>query len=756
MGREYRYIGKRVQRKDAAGLVTGQVKFFNDINLPGMLVAKVLRSPHAHANIKNIDISGARALEGVRAVLTWKDVPGWKSGLPAHLPVLDSKVRFVGDAVALVAAENERIAGQALKLIEVEYEVLPAVFDVVEAIKPGAPQLWEQFPENTLPRGCPWFGNPALQEIITGDIEKGFGEADVITEGTFVYEGIPNPLPPEPPGIIAHWESEDTVAVWFSTQAPPLDRLLMYHAMGRSINVKAYGTHCGGSYGSKANAHPIFLQAVALAKASGRPVKLAYTKKEHLAAYTVRLGSRIRAKVGMKKDGTVTAISGDWLLNTGYYSQMTQGQVAVGCGEAQVALRCENWDLKPRVICTNRTASGSVRGFGGQELKCALLPIVSLGMEKAGIDPLDFFKKNFVKPGDKFCWRDSHWYTCRSADYRKAMDEGAKAFGWGEKWKGWLKPTSVNGTKRRGVGVGLHGNADTGEDVSEGYVRLDPDGKATIFCPLNEHGTGQRNNICKMVAEVLKIPFEKVFITEPDTSVNAYDFGPAGSRGTYAFGVAYIGAAEDARRQLLEMSAAVLKALPADLDTEDGMVFVKGSPRQRIPWRRGMGNERTLMGYGRFEPDFTMPNFMMTFVEVEVDTENGKVDLVNVVNATDVGQIIDPDGIQNQLNGALGSAGIDSAITEETVLDVKSGRLLNGNMIDYKWRTFAELPPMKNVILETPFPSHRFGAIGVGEIATAPGPSAVLMAVSNAIGVRLYSYPATPEKVLAALGKIAR
>jgi len=753
MSKNYRFLGKPIPRKDATEIVTGRAKFFNDIRMPNMLFGRILRSPYPHANIKSIDTSRAKELQGVEAILTYKEVPQWRSGLPAHLPVLDSKVRFVGDAVALVAAETEEIADKALASIDVEYELLPAVFDVEDAIRPDAPQLWTQFPGNVLPQGCPWFGNPALQEIATGDIEKGFREADVVAEGTYAYEGIPNPLPPEPPGIIADWETEDTLKVWFSTQAPSLDRLIMYHAMGRKFNVKAFGTACGGSYGSKTNSQPIFLQAAALAKAAGKTVKLVYTKKEHLATYTVRLGSRISGKVGMKKDGTVTAISGEWLINTGYYSQMTQGQVAVGCGEAQLAVRCSNWHLKPKVVCTNRTASGSVRGFGGQELKCALLPLLSLAMEQIDIDPLEFFKKNFIKPDDRFCWRDSNWYQCRSVDYTRAMEEGAEAFRWQEKWKGWLKASFINGTKRRGVGVGVHGNADTGEDVSEGYVRLDPDGTVMIYSSLNEPGTGQRSNICKFVAEVLQIPIERLFITPPDTSINAYEFGPAGSRGTYAFGSAYIAAAEDARRKLLELSAPTLNATPEDLETADGFVFVKNKPHERIPWRRGIGVSRTVLGYGRFEPDFTMPNFMMTFVEVEVDTENGKVELVNVVNATDIGQIIDPQGLQNQLNGCLGSAGIDSALIEETVLDQKRGYLLNTNMIDYKWRTFAELPNIQNVVLETPFPSHRFGAIGVGEITTAPGPSAILMAVSNAIGVRLYSYPITPDKVLLALGR---
>ncbi len=195
-----------------------------------------------------------------------------------------------------------------------------------------------------------------------------------------------------------------------------------------------------------------------------------------------------------------------------------------------------------------------------------------------------------------------------------------------------------------------------------------------------------------------------------------------------------------------------LKAPPEELDTLDGVVFVKTNPEKRIRWS-SMGNDRTILGYGRFDPDFTMCNIMMTFVEVEVDTETGKVDLIRVVNATDVGQVIDPPGLEGQLNGCLGSAGIDSAIFEETILYRRTGHIVNANMIDYKWRTFAELPVVENIVLETPFPSHRFHAVGVGEIATSPGPSAVLMAVSNAVGEWLHEYPATPARVLKVLEK---
>ncbi len=737
-------------RKDAVAIVTGGAKFLNDLKMPNMLYGKVLRSPHAHALIKRIDKSKAENLEGVEAILTWEDVPDWRGGTPRCTRILDRKVRYVGDAVALVAATSEELARRALDLIDVEYEVLPAVFEMEEALKPGAPQLYEEFPGNVVTPGVPFFGPKSLKEIVMGDVEKGFEEADVITEGTFSYENIPNPLPPEPPGAIALWEEPNKVTLWVSNQASYMDKITLYHVMGRKVEVRTIGGPCGGSYGSKFMSWQVQAYAALLSRATGKPVKLIFTKEEHLAAFTMRPASRMTARVGMKRDGTVTAISGMWLIDTGYYSMTTQSQVAVGCGEAQIAVRCANWNLKPVIVCTNRNASGIVRGFGGQELKCMLIPLLSLAMEKLEIDPFQFLKKNFVKPGDGYFWRDGIWYTYRGIDFSKAMDQGADRFGWGEKWKGWLKPTSVEGTKRRGVGVGVHGNADIGEDASEAYVRLHPDGTAMLFSCVTEHGTGQRTNFLKMVAEVLQLPLDNVSIAPSDSLTNPYEFGPAGSRGTYAIGSAVIAAAEDARKKLLELLAPKLQADPSDLDTADGMVFVKANPEKKIPWK-AMSVDRTITGYGRFEPDYTLSNCMMTFVEVEVDTETGKVTLQRVVNATDVGQVIDPHGIEGQLNGCLGSAGIDSALFEETILDHSSGHILNANMIDYKWRTFLELPEIDHVVLETPMPTHRFKAVGVGEIATSPGPSAVLMAVSNAIGRWVHHYPVTPERILMAL-----
>lgn len=755
MTTEYRFIGKSTARKDATEIVTGNARYLSDMRLPDMLYGKVLRSPHAHALIKNIDTAKALAVPGVKAVLTWSDIPDWKGGTPRYTRILDKKVRYVGDAVALIAATSEQVALEALALIEVEYEVLPAVFEMEEALKPDAPQLYDEFPGNIVTPGMPFFGPKNLKEVVIGDVEKGFGEADAVAEGTFGYENLPNPMPPESPGAIALWEEPNQLTVWVSNQASYMDKVTLSHVMDRKVSVRTIGGPCGGSYGSKFMSWQVQAYAALLSRAAKKPVKLVFTKEEHLAAFVLRPSCRMHGRVGMKKDGTVTAISGTWLIDTGYYSMTTQSQVAVGCGEVQIMVRCPNWDLKPTIACTNRNASGIVRGFGGQELKCVLIPLLSQAMEKLEIDPFEFLKKNFVKPGDGYFWRDGIWYTYRGVDYGPAMDRGAERFGWKDKWKGWLKPSSIKGTKNRGVGVGVHGNADIGEDASEAYVRLHPDGTAMLFSCVTEHGTGQRSNYAKMVAEVLQIPLKQVSVVPADSLINPYEFGPAGSRGTYAIGSAVIRAAEDARTRLLALLGPMLDEGPEDLETMDGVVFIKGDPDRKIPWK-AMGVDRTIMGFGRFEPDYTLTNCMMTFVEVEVDREDGSVTLVNVVNATDVGQIIDPQGLEGQLNGCLGSAGIDSALFEETILDPRTGHPLNANMIDYKWRTFSELPAIDNVVLETPFPSHRFGAVGVGEIATSPGPSAVLMAVSNALGTWLHEYPVTPDRVLKALADVRK
>lgn len=754
MSQKYNYVGEAVARVDAKEIVTGGAVYLGDRVLPGMVHAKVVRSAHAHAKIVSIDRAAALALPGVLAVLTHEDAPDWRVGTPRLVPILDGKVRYVGDAVALVAALTEAAAEEAARLVKVSYEVLPHSLTMEKALAPGSSPLFEEFPDNEIPGGTPFFGPKSLTGVHYGNVEEGFLEADAVIEGTFGFRNLPNPLPPETPGAIVLWEQPNRATVYLSSQGPHQDKLTLYYSFGRNVEVRVIGGPCGGSYGSKFMSVQLVLQAAALSRATGRPVRLCLTKEEHLAAFTLRMESKIKAKVGMKRDGTVTGVSGEWQVGTGAYSFTTQAQVAVGCGEAQLVVRSSNWDLKTKIVATNRNPSGIVRGFGGQELKCALVPILTLAMEKLDIDPFDFFRRNFIRPGDGFYWRDGVRRAFRGIDYSASFDEGALAFGWKDKWKGWLKPTIAEGTKRIGVGIGVHGNVDVGESVSEAHVRLDPQGTVTIITCAVEHGTGQPSNFCKMAADILQVPVGSVRLSPPDTLTTPFDMGPVGSRGTYGMGSAVINGAEDAKAQLLGRAAKLLDCEPEELDTCDGEVFRRDGFGKRLKWAKAIGVEEGILGVGRFEPDYTQSNCMITFVEVEVDTATGKARLLSVVNSTDAGRIIDPPGLTNQLNGCLGSAGIDAALFEESAIDGRTGRIMNANMIDYKWRTFSDLPEMTHLVRETPMPTHRFGAVGVGEVATAPGPIAVWMAVSNAIGARLPEYPATPERILAVLKEV--
>ncbi len=373
------------------------------------------------------------------------------------------------------------------------------------------------------------------------------------------------------------------------------------------------------------------------------------------------------------------------------------------------------------------------------------------------MDPFEVFKKNFVSAGDKYIWRDYKWWEVHSVDYRPAMEAAAEKFGWKRKWKGWETPTwvSPDGKRVRGVGVGVHGNADIGEDPTEAFVKLHPFGSITIQACIGESGGAQRHAAQKFVAEVMKVPFDGVQVVAADTHGTPYDAGLIGSRGTITMGTACIRAANDARGKLLARASGMLHVPVEALDTEDFMVFIKDKPDVRLPWIAVCGTpEMTITGEGVYQQNFDKPNFAMYFAEVEVNLETGEAKLVYALEGTDVGQIVDATNIKMQAEGSFGAAGADTALFEEMVMDKHTGRFVNGNMIDYKWRTFNEFPPFDALIMESQFDSESFHAIGFGEISGSPAPSAILMAVSNAIGVEVTHYPATPDVILRALGKI--
>lgn len=759
---EYRYVGKNTERREARDIVTGRAIFLDDYNLPRQLYTKMLKSPHPHANIVSIDISEAEKLEGVKAVLCLDNLPeeckSWSLGFPYHKPIFDRRLRYVGDPVATVAAETVEIAEEALKLIKVEYELLQPIYTPLESSQPEAIQLYDHIPGNKVPYGIGLPGFPLgehgveFKHIDKGDPEKAFAECDAVVEGTATYSASHAPLAPETPAVLAKWTGPGNLHIRASSQSPNLLRIQLSSKMP-DVVVRSESFNVGGSYGNKNHITCMIMHASALALVTNRPVKFVYTKSEQLLAYETRLGSNMTLKVGIK-DGLVHAMQGRWLIDTGSCNDIGQAQMGVGLGEMQlVCSKCKNWDFSADIYYTNKEPAGVVRGFGGQELKAAMMPIIAQCTAKLNLDPVEFYKNNFVREGDPYTWRDGTNWVCKYADYRPAMTQAAEKFNWAEKFKGWYKPTSVNGSKVTGVGVSLHGNCDVGEDCSEAYVRLEPYGYAVVHCTVAEAGQGQRNQAIKIAAEILNMPFEKVRITDPDNLVNPHEFGLVGSRGTIAVSTAVGEAAMKAKEKLLQKGADFFHCPIEAVDTEDGFIYLKENPEVRAPWFPVIEFGHTITGEGKYQEQFAIPNFCMLFTEVEVDTETGETKLINVTGGTDVGQMLDPATLELQFQGCIGSAALDTGLIDGHVLDTHHGRIVTSNMIDYKWRLFNEFPEFHSVILESQYDISPFKAIGFGEISGAPGPSAIAMAISNAIGQDFIEYPATPAAILKALGK---
>ncbi len=754
--KQYRHIGEDRQRFDASDIVTGKAMFLNDFKMDDLLYAKALRSPHAHARIVKIDISKAEAFPGVHRVLYYGNIPeackGWGLSTPPAVPILRDKAAYVGDAVALVAAETEQIAEEACDLIEIEYEVLPAVFSTVEAVKPDAPRVHDAFESNILPN-VPFMTEHMMDHLVRGDVEKAFAECDHVVEGEGEYNSLGSPMAMEAPGVIMKLE-QGRLKAWATTQVAML--------YGPSTGVRMQGFpvdttafNIGGGFGNKASMQTTTMYTALLAMSTHRPVKMNLTKTEQLLVHDERIGMYMKGKVGIK-DGLIHAVKGICYLDCGAYNDCGQWQMGVGLGETQVALgKCQNWDIEGKLVMTNHVQTGAVRGFGGQEIKAVLMPLVMRAVTDMGVDPVEFCARNFAQQGDGWYWRsDYKWYNCREQDYAPVMYKAAEAFGWKDKYKGWLKPTRVEGNKAVGVGVSVHGNADVGEDTAEAYVRFEASGLVYLHAGIAETGAGQRSNIRKYVAEVFDIPVEKVILAPLNSEANPFDAGPIGSRCTITLGTAVTRAAEDCRRQILDAAAKAFFCSPEDLFFKEGFVFYKSRPTQphHIFEFSHFGSSYT--GTGRWTSDYSKSNFNIYFSEVEVDLDTGATKLLKVLVGTDVGQVIDPLTLEMQIHGGFGAAAADSGLFEGNVLDTTTGHIMTGNMIDYKWRTFDDFPDIEAIVEETQPEISRFKATGFGEISGAPGPASMMMAISNAIGVDYCEYPASREGILKALGKL--
>jgi xanthine dehydrogenase molybdenum-binding subunit len=737
MEQPFAVVGRAVPRLGLAEKVRGQARYTADLKRPGMLYGRVLRSPHAHARIVHIDTAEAERLPGVHAVLTHRDVPQVR--IDADLLPLDPELRFVGDEVAAVAADSEAIAEDALRLIRVEYEVLPAVFDAEEALQPDAPRV---HPQGNL------VGGKALV-LERGSVAQGLAEAARVFEDTF-HTQMHAPVGMETRAALAEWHG-DQLTVWKTSRAVhAADRQTLARVLGLPLEqVRVICPNMGGGFGNKDEGRLAVLVAL-LARKAGRPVRLEYSRAEEFVAGRNRQEAHMRLKIGVRADGTPTAIELRAVMNAGAY--VASGlNVTRRVGQGALYLyTCPNARFEGLTVYTNRPAGGSFRGLGAPLGHFALEVLIDQIAAALGIDPLDYRLRHHVtaagQPGRRLTPPDEilpdepveGGVPFSSNGLRECLLAGAERIGWRQR----RQPNgSATGPVRRGLGMamGIY-KGGIGRD-GEAEVRITPAGHVVLAVGGVDVGQGSATVLAQIAAETLGVPMARIEVVMADTARTPPSHITAGSSTTMTTGLAVKLAAEDARRQLL----ARVDGIPALFDLE----AVSAGRRDDI-----VGRARVTSG----SRDYLTNAFAAHFCEVEVDMRSGRIRVLRYVAAHDSGRIIHPQLAENQVSGGvLQFLGI--ALREELYLDRRSGVTLNASFLEHKSTSPVDFPPIEVLFPAGPDPVGPYGAKALGEPPVVPVFAAVANAVANATGVWLREVPFTPPRVLQALhqqGKGAR
>ncbi len=757
-------IGADTPRDDVTAHVQGKSRYIDDIKIPDMAVGKILRSRHAHAVILSIDTSKAEKLPGVFAVATGKDVPEGYFGvdLKDQLVFARDKVRYTGDAVAAVAAVDEETADRALSLINVQYRVLPAVFDAEKSAAPDAPVIHEKLKEYELGFDTDRYGNVCtVAEVSVGDTEKGFAEADEIVEE--VYTTVhQHQCSLETHGAIAEFDSHGRVHVWSSTQKPFAMRRYMAQSLKMSmndINVKA--SSVGGGFGGKLelNVEPY---AVVLARKAGRAVKIVYSREEEFSSTGGRHASKYYIKSGVKRDGTVTARTIRFYYDTGAYSGNGPTTTTLVCNVACGLYRVPNLKIDGFCVYTNKPNFGSFRGPSAPQTTFALESHMDSLAAAIGMDPLDFRLKNLLAEGE----RTGLGQVLADVDYHAVVRAAAEKAGWKE-LKKQAKALSTD-TIKYGVGMGCVFWLSGGWATS-GLVKVNEDGTIQFVTGATEMGTGYLYTaVPQFVAEVFGIDAEEVRVVVGDTDTAGYDHGIGGSRGTFAVGMAAKMAAENARDRLFRAAAERhFKVRPDCLEIGRGRIWVKGNRNQSITVKELAYEEHMLYGgpvigsssylpqmddidYSRIKglsfPAFKGNTIGCHIVMAALDTETGNLSLKKYLVSQDVGKAINPQAIEGQIEGGV-ALGYGFAAMEEMKFD-ESGFMRNTDFVDYKLPTTLDLPEIESVICEIPSHYGPHGAKGLGEATMAPVAAAVGNALYDACGMRIHQTPMTAELLL--------
>lgn len=769
----FRYVGKSVRKIDGIGLATGKAEFTDDISIPGMLIAKILYSPYAHAEIVSIETKEALKLKGVYAVLTYKDVPriphttagqGYPEPSPYDTFILDKKVRFVGDRVAAVAAETEEIAEKALKLIKVKYKVLHPVLDMKEATREGAPIIHNEKEARTvLPINYKPHKNIVSEvEAIAGNPEEGFKQADYIIENEY-HAHYASHCCNEPHIVITYLDSSDRLVIRTSTQVPYHVRRIIAERLNLPVSrVRVIKPRIGGGFGGK---QEVLIEDIcaALTLKTGMPVKLEYTRKEEFISSRTRHPQIIKLKTGVKKDGTITAIDMDILMNTGAYGSHA---LTVACNTGSKVLpllKCENIKFHARTVYTNLPVGGAYRGYGATQGYIAMGIQVDEMAEIIGMDIIEFYKKNHIKVGETSPifkalgeGREGVLQTIESCGLDECIDAGVKEIKWYEKKERYR---NQKGRFRRGVGMVclMQGSSIPDIDMGAASIKMNEDGSFNLLVGATDLGTGSDTILAQMAAETLSVPVENIIVVSSDTDLTPFDVGAYASSTTYLSGYAVIKAAEDVKNQILEVAAEILNEKISNLYIEEGYVKSRKSNRRVSYSEIGVyslyeKNQHQIASIKSHITHKSPPPFSAHFAEVEVDIETGKIKVLKYVAAVECGTAINPKLAEGQTEGAVLN-GISYALTEEFIFD-KNGRMLNPDFSNYKVFMTSDLPDIKTILITGHYePTGPYGAKSVSEISINGPVPAISNAIYNAIGVRLRRPPFTPEKILNALNK---
>jgi xanthine dehydrogenase molybdenum-binding subunit len=746
--KKYRVIGTRPVRPDGVDKVTGRAVYGADVQLPRMLHGKVLRSPHAHARVKSIDTRKAATLPGVLAVITGADMPECAASarlgelgetnlhqLSANIMARDTAL-YCGHAVAAVAATSPHVAAEAIRLIEVEYELLPPVMDAREAMVAGAPLLHDDVFTDTGGQKSSQPSNVAAHLLFEeGDVEKGFAAADVVIERHFrtatVHQGYI-----EPHNAVAEWRKDGQLTVWCSTQGAFPARtqlaLLLDHPISQ---IKVVPTEIGGGFGGKIM---VYLEPVAalLARKTGRPVKVLMDRAEVLMGTGPSPGSDIRLKMGVTKDGRITAAQADIAFEAGAYPG---SPIGAGCMTVFAPYRLENVRIDGYDVVVNKPKSAAYRAPGATVAEFACETVVDEICRQLGMDPLEFRLKNGAKEGD--------WRAAGPPYARIGNLECVQAAQASEQYRTPLDRQGPDGKRRgRGVASGYWFNIGL---TSSASGRLNPDGTVTLLEGSTDIG-GSRASIAMQFAEAMGLDYADVHPQVVDTESVGYTEVTGGSRVTYATGYAVYELAQEMKRKTTAALAEQWE-VPADSITVNGAQYSAGSKSADLREVARLLEEAgaQITASVTVSPTGSGGAFATHIADVEVDPETGKVDVIRYTAVQDAGTAIHPSYVEGQMQGGV-AQGIGWALWEEYTYD-ESGRLRNPTLLDYRMPTALDTPLIETIIVEVPNPGHPFGVRGVGEVPIIPPPAATANAIHDAVGVRLRDLPMNPSRVCAAV-----